>query len=448
MTDQHDLWESWDGMDQQAPTQVNPFDPDKEPAEHAAWELQEEQARTEVAAGLKERLAIQRAERLQRDLEAETDRELLRLRARSAAELVFTQEQNELAKAAAAEAARVHDGADFLLDLPPTPPAIWGKGDDILWARGEALMIAGPQGVGKTTIAGQLLRGIIGIGGDVLGYPVEPTLQRVLYLAMDRPEQARRNLSRMFVGDVEEYGREYLAEMLRFWAGPPPTDLAADPEGLLRLAKQHGADIVFVDSLKDAAVGLSKDEVGAGYNRARQLALAEGVQVVELHHTVKNGADGGKPNNINGIYGSTWLTSGAGSVVLLWGEPGDPIVDLVHLKQPMNEVGPLKVRHNRDTGLAEVFHDPDTDVLAMARRCATTGLSANEAAACIFQVEKPSKAQVEKSRRRMAELVAAGLLVLREASTGGSGGRGNSARWYPVAPSTWTDEGEPDERYP
>jgi hypothetical protein len=420
----------WDGMGELAATDPRMF-PSGSP-EHEVWQA---------------KVAEETAAREQREQDADTAFELRRLRARAAAETLFAQERSEQAKLAAAEGSRVHDGANFLLDLPPTPPAIWGKGDDILWARGEALMIAGPQGVGKTTIAGQLLRGTIGIGDDVLGFAVQPTDNRVLYLAMDRPEQARRNLARMFLGDVAEYGREYLAEMLRFWSGPPPGDMAADPEVLVRLAQQHGADIVFVDSLKDAAVGLSKDEVGAGYNRGRQLALAEGVQVVELHHVVKNGPDGHKPNNINGIYGSTWLTSGCGSVILLWGEPGDPIIDLTHLKQPMNEVGPLKLRHNRDTGLAEVFHDPDTDVLALARRCATTGLSAAEAAACIFGVEKATKSQVEKARRRLAELVTAGLLIAREPSTGGSGGRGNSGRWYPVAPSTWTDEGAPDERY-
>jgi len=415
----------WEGMSVAPPE--DPFSPD----EHEAWQRQEEQLRAEVLA----------ARQRQRQAE-ETERQLTLLRARHAAEQIFAEEQAAEAKARAASAARVHDGATFLLDLPPTPPALWGTGADILWARGEALMIAGPQGVGKTTLAGQLLRAVAGLPpGDVLGYPVEPCQQRVLYLAMDRPEQARRNLARMFTDAEAEFGRQYLSEIIRFWVGPPPCDLAADPEGLLRLAREHDADVVFVDSLKDAAVGLAKDEVGAGYNRARQLALAEGIQLVELHHVVKNGADGGKPNNINGIYGSTWLTSGAGSVVLLWGEPGDPIVELLHLKQPMNEVGPLKIRHNRETGLAEVFHDPDTDVVALARRCSTTGLSANEAAACLYSVEKPTKAQIEKARRRLDALVAQGLLYARDPDTE-RGGRGHGRRWFPAAPMSW---GEPDQ---
>ncbi|MDM4721137.1 AAA family ATPase [Micromonospora sp. WMMA1363] len=425
----------WEGMDTVAPPEPNPFNPGT--PEHEAWQRQEDQARADVLA----------ARRRQRHDE-ETERQYTLIRARHAAEQQWAEEQAAAAKAAADDAARIHDGATFLLDLPPTPPALWGKGEDILWARGEALMIAGPQGVGKTAIAGQLLRAVVGITGDVLGLPVEPCERRVLYLAMDRPEQARRNLARMFTDAEQEIGRDYLAEILRFWAGPPPADVAADPAGLLRLARQHDADVVFVDSLKDAAVGLSKDEVGAGYNRARQLALAEGIQLVELHHTVKNGADGGKPNNINGIYGSTWLTSGAGSVVLLWGEPGDPVVDFVHLKQPMTEVGPLKVIHNRETGLSAVYHDEDTDVAALARKCATTGVSAAEAARCQFSTEKPTKAQVEKARRNLHRLVDAGLLVFKPASEDGKGGRGNADRWFAVAPASWTDGMEdPDDRY-
>ncbi len=363
-------------------------------------------------------------------LAEETERELIRLRARRAAEKQFAAEEAEEAKREAANSSRVHDGATFLLDLPATPPAIWGKGDDVIWSRDESLVIVGPQGVGKTTLAGQLLRALVGLQPEVLGFPVQCVDARVGYLAMDRPEQARRALGRMFA----EEERSYIAEMLRFWSGPLPSDAAVDPEIFVRIASRLGAEVLFVDSLKDAAIGLSKDEVGAGYNRARQFALAEGIQMVELHHVVKNGADGKAPRNLAGVYGSTWLTSGAGSVVMLWGEAGDPIVELNHLKQPINEIGPFKIRHNRETGLCEVFHDESTDVIALARRAPTGGLSAQDVACCLFSTEKPSTAQLEKARRRLDRFVADGLLVQRG---DGGRGRGNAARWYPAAPSRW-----------
>lgn len=328
--------------------------------------------------------------------------------------------------------ARIVAGGRFLLDVPDVPPALWGDGREILWARGEALVIAGPQGVGKTTLAGQLLRGALGLSKSVLGYPVQPCVNRVLYLAMDRPQQAQRCLGRMF----REEERGFLDETLAFWPGPPLADVAAHPETLLAMARQAGADVVFVDSIKDAAVGLAQDEVGAGYNRARQMLTADGRQVVELHHTVKGSADQ-PPKSINGVYGSTWITSGAGSVVMLWGETGDPIVEFRQLKKPMEEVGPFRLKHNSDTGLIEIWHDEDTDVVALARRCKTTGLTAVEAALCLYRDEirgdKPTPAQRERARRALERYVAKGLLVERAEE----GGRGTS-RWFAAASEGWS----------
>ena len=92
--------------------------------------------------------------------------------------------------------------------------------------------------------------------------------------------------------------------------------------------------MVIVDSLKDAAVRLSEDAVGAQWNRARQHLLAQGCQVLELHHSTKRGPAGAPISGVADIYGSTWLTSGCGSIILLTGEPGDPIVSFRHVKQP------------------------------------------------------------------------------------------------------------------
>ena len=122
------------------------------------------------------------------------------------------------------------------------------------------------------------------IPSEVLALPVTGRGKRVLYLAMDRPAQIARSLHRQF----PEGKRKMLAEKLVVWKGPPPGDLAANPALLTSLAEKAGADIVFLDSLKDAAIGLSDDAVGAGYNRARQLLLQSGRQLCELHHPVKH----------------------------------------------------------------------------------------------------------------------------------------------------------------
>ena len=62
------------------------------------------------------------------------------------------------------------DGAAFVLDQPEGMAAIWGRSTQVLWPTGEALMIAGGQGLGKTTLAGMLLKGLLGLQIDSFAY--------------------------------------------------------------------------------------------------------------------------------------------------------------------------------------------------------------------------------------------------------------------------------------
>lgn len=316
------------------------------------------------------------------------------------------------------------DGASFILDQPEEVPAIWGSGRRVLWARGEALMIAGGQGLGKTTLAGQVVAGLLGLGeGSVLGLPVADIGCVILYLAMDRPRQIARSLRRQF-GPAD---RAVLKERLTVWEGPPPRDLAANPALLARMAAYYKAGVVIVDSLKDAAVRLSEDAVGAQWNRARQHLLAQGCQLLELHHSVKRGPAGGPIASVADVYGSTWLTSGCGSIVLLAGEPGDPIVSFRHVKQPAEEVGPWQLLHDQSAGHLSIdFH---VDLVDLVKAGGAEGLTAKGAATAITGKESPSRAEVEKARRKLDKLAEAGVLVRIEGRPGGARG-GSTTAWF------------------
>lgn len=344
-------------------------------------------------------------QRWQQDVEAaEVADEARRLRIR-----LDARKQVESDQISTVDHNRYTDGGSFIFDRPETVPAWWGRGQDILGADGEALMICGPPGVGKTTLTGQLVRAFLGLQPDVLGYPVRATGKRVLYLAMDRPQQIARSLGRHF----KAADRDIVAERLVIWQGPPIADFAMNTDALTTMCQSAGADIVIVDSLKDAALGLVTDEGGAAYNRARQTALAAGIQVIELHHQVKRGDNGKAPRSLADVYGSMHLTSGAGSVILLHGQPGDAVVDLIHLKQPAEPIGPMKVIHDHTNGVTTVLEDADP--IDMLRRTNNRGLTARDLADQMFgTTPPPTQSQTEKARRKLNSLEGRGQLASKE----------------------------------
>jgi hypothetical protein len=302
-----------------------------------------------------------------------------------------------------ANADRSIDGATFALDAPETVPAVWGARDEVLWPQGEPAMIYAPQGTGKSTLAQQLVLARIGIGpSEVLGLPVAEDTRPVLLIAGDRPSQIRRSLRRM----VSERDRERLAERLVAWPGPLPFTLIDDPAYLTEFAERYGAGTVLIDSVKDIAIGLTEDEVGAAVNQALQHLVASGLEVLTLHHPRKANAANPKPKTIDDVYGSTWLTAGHGSVILLWGKPGDLIVELSHIKQPAGEVGPFKIVHDHHQGRSTRHRDvPLADLLADAQQ----GLTVREVAVLIFGTNSPEDNQIEKARRKLRALVDQGF---------------------------------------
>lgn len=319
--------------------------------------------------------------------------------------------------------ARLRPGGSFILDAPEGVPAVWGHDDQVLWSAGEPLIICGPAGVGKTTVAAQLVEGRLGEVDELLGFPVVAGDKKVLYLASDRPRQVQRAMRRLF----DEDNRALLDERLVVWPGPPPVDIARVPETLLMLAEAAGADTIVIDSLKDVAIGLSEDVVGAGLNNALQRVIAEGIEVASLHHQRK-GAHGEKPKTLADMYGSIWIPNGAGSVILLWGEAGDPLVELSHLKQPAATVGPLTIEHDHVAGRSSVYRG--FELLRFLRK-RSAGATAMEVARGWFEKPDPTDNQRKRAERALKQAVAKGF-VHREDGVARFGANAEGVRYYAV----------------
>lgn len=315
-------------------------------------------------------------------------------------------------------AARCNDSA---------PPALWGAGLDVLWSESESLIIEASFGVGKTTLAGKLVLARL-FGGNVLGYPVQQLGdgETILYLALDRPQQIIRSMLRQFTSEQIDA----LDKRLIIHQGPIPADAAEHDRLLVDLADYYEATDIFVDSVKDAALGLSEDRAAAIYQRGRQNLLRSGRQLVELHHLSKGGD----------AYGSVWLNAGVGSVVRLTGEPGGPTATLKQMKSPAHRVDPIKIVHDRDNGEMLVAPTassgaPTPSVPGLPNWIAQHGPGGVTAA----QVSRwlygnDSEAAVKRAKRTLLALSAdGGPLVYRE------GGRSGDGRQQP---SRWTVRGQ------
>lgn len=318
------------------------------------------------------------------------------------------------------------DGWDFVTKTGADAEPLWGTRDQTAWASGECLMIVGAPGVGKTTLAHQVVLARLGLQAEVLDLPVAEST-RVLYLAMDRPKQIARAMARRVgLGDERR-----LRERLAVWEGPLPATLDKEPDLLADLAAAHGADTIVIDSLKDAVSTLVDDALAVAYHNARMRALRNGVEIMELHHQRKAAADAprGQRPALDRVYGSTWLTSGAGSVLFIEGKPADPAVTIHHLKTVTGEIGPLNVVHDHQRGTTTV--EPTLDPVVLLRN-APNGLTTRDLAMRLSGDTNPERADVEKARRHMERLVSTGLAVKADGAAGGAGG-GQQTRYYASA---------------
>jgi replicative DNA helicase len=321
---------------------------------------------------------------------------------------------------------RLDDGAAFILDGHNSSSAVWGDGSRVAWADGEGLLIVAPQGVGKTTLLEQVALAQIDVRPPTfLDLPIRQC-DRVLYMAMDRPKQAQRSFRRM----VTEADRELLTERLVVWRGPPPFNVVKSPDALAAFADEMMADTVILDSIKDLAPRIANDEVGSCINIAFQELIAQGKQLAAAHHPRKAQSGNKKPNTLDDVYGSEWITAGIGSVILLWGKPGDSTVELTHLKQPVDDIGPLVLSHNHAIGVTEVVSAADNDPLALLAKRGSEGATIKELTLHMFKTS--DAAFVKRAQRYLAGLAEDNCVRREAGSKGGIGGGGMPERWYIV----------------
>jgi replicative DNA helicase len=312
------------------------------------------------------------------------------------------------------------DGKTWLRSGSAVVETVWGDQRDALLPRLQPSLIVGDTGAGKTTLAQHVILGAIGVTAfaDVLGWPVRvlPDGERVLYLASDRPDQARIAMLRYF-GPGDTAAWKLLEDRLRVWRGPPPESLAKSPGLLLEMAEESSAGLVVIDSTKDVAIKLSDDAVGAAVNQAHQLLVAADRALIALHHPRKRGREfASERPTLDDVYGSAWLSNGAGSVLFLIEEPQS--TEVLQLKTPNGRQSNFRFRIDTATGLLAITTDSILDAVTVA---GAAGISTKQVTVQVSGVADPSEAQIARIRRRLKVLEATGSIT--------QSGTGKQSRW-------------------
>lgn len=356
--------------------------------------------------------------------EAAVERLLARKRSQAEADRRFREERVAQLHARSTHARKMR-GAEFFLDLPDAQPVLWGEGTEVLWIDGEPLMICGDDGTGKSTIDHQLIACRLGLRDTLLGFEVAEADKPILYLAMDRPDQARRAGHRLFPKVVVEEFRDILAKRLHVWRGPLPVDVLSGPDALADWIQSEFGDVgeVHADSLKDLAPRLTDDAVGTGVNVAIQELVSRGINWVGLHHQRKANGENKKPDALADVYGSRWLTAGQGSVLMLSkpGESDKDQVELRQLKEPADRIRPMLLNHHRASGQTFVVEEKK-DIFTILDR--GRELALNEIAGEYFGKTKDLVTSAERKavERRLNALIKREEVEKTPAKKGGSGG--------------------------
>lgn len=311
-------------------------------------------------------------------------------------------------------------GDEWLAKYESLPERIWGTSRAAAWMPGESLYIVSPAGIGKTTLALNLLLARLGDSvGDVLGMPVLPADDPVALLSADRPPQAVRRLVKMLASH-----QSHILERLIVWEWNPEITPASSPERFGEWVWSTGAKTVVIDNLGAVQPGLARDEIGSATNTALSRVLAEGIEVVVLHHTRKG--DGGTA--LDRVMGSSWLTNGAGSVLMIAGKrkKGRGRIVVTHEKPPMEPVPDIRATIDFNSGVINcdrvetdrVEHESVESVLQRL-----TVATAKVLASHVFGLDSPGEDDIEALRRMIRPLVGNGVLSRPT-------GRGNEVEFY------------------
>jgi replicative DNA helicase len=140
-----------------------------------------------------------------------------------------------------------------------------------------------------------------------------------------------------------------------------------------------------------------------------------------LHHPRKAPSEGRGYLTLDDMYGSTWLTAGAGSVIALNGIAGTGVAKMNHLKMPSEQVGPLEIDIDYPTGRVTTIGFRDLLKRIQDQDFVTT----REATQYMTGKDSPTETEKKRTRRKLDRLH-------KDGEISKSGNEGQMTVWSPI----------------
>lgn len=315
-------------------------------------------------------------------------------------------------------------GDAFGLNIPDTLPAIWGADERAYWSDGELAILWGGDGTNKTTIAHNVMAGMLGFEGfeTVTGQPVRPMApgEQILYLAFDRPRQIERSWSRFMQPRYADRARDgiiWRTDSLPFDPARHPlavADWIADVYPRVRYSVW--------DNVWDAFGDFNNTDNATSAGIALNAVARSGVNVLALHHNRKGGQASKKaPDTHDSLYGGRNFAAKAGSIVNVWKPEGNDgsSVTITQTKEASERIPRQTLYVDARRGTLTRLSSDDMTLAKLLQTRSPEWVEISELAQVHRHTDKPTEADKQATRRALDGMKE---VEHRKAETGKAGG--------------------------
>lgn len=231
--------------------------------------------------------------------------------------------------------------------------------------KGGMGMVSAAPGVGKTQLSLQLAIDCA-LGIEFLTWkPVKP--MKIVFFSLEMGHVGLKIFSELIAKEYSEEQRVILQENLKIvpLGQSLPIDRADSKQFIESMLQEIQPDGIVIDALGKLISGELKEETARKVNDYMgALRSKYGLFVFLVHHNIKANSDNKKPNKLEDVFGSTYITADMTTVLTLWKNPDDKTVELNQVKARFTEEAPMKLLMRNEHLM---FYEPVEEVMKHMR---------------------------------------------------------------------------------